>query len=49
MKKIHKGGVVLHIISYGCEIWSLTLREEYRLNVFENSADEDILDVRGWK
>jgi hypothetical protein len=21
---------------YGCEIWSLTLREEYRLKVFEN-------------
>ena len=22
---------------YGCETWSLTLREEYRLRVFENS------------
>jgi hypothetical protein len=21
---------------YGCETWSLTLREEYRLRVFEN-------------
>jgi hypothetical protein len=23
-------------LSVGCEIWSLTLREEYRLRVFEN-------------
>jgi hypothetical protein len=23
---------------YGCEPWSLTLREEHRLRVFENSA-----------
>jgi hypothetical protein len=23
---------------YGCETWSLTLREEYRLRVFENSV-----------
>jgi len=27
----------MHIISlYGCETWSLTLREESRLRVFEN-------------
>ena len=27
----------MHIISlYGCETWSLTLREERRLRVFEN-------------
>jgi hypothetical protein len=24
------------VILYGCEIWSLTLREEHRLRVFEN-------------
>jgi hypothetical protein len=23
-------------VSYGCETWSLTLREEHRLSVFEN-------------
>jgi hypothetical protein len=23
------------VVLYGCEIWSLTLREEYRLRVFE--------------
>jgi hypothetical protein len=24
------------VVLYGCETWSLTLREEYRLGVFEN-------------
>jgi hypothetical protein len=28
--------IILPVILYGCEIWSLTLREEYRLRVFEN-------------
>jgi hypothetical protein len=26
----------LLVVLYGCETWSLTLREEYRLRVFEN-------------
>ena len=24
------------VVLYGCDTWSLTLREEYRLKVFEN-------------
>jgi hypothetical protein len=28
--------IVLPVILYGCESWSLTLREEYRLRVFES-------------
>jgi len=28
--------IILPVILYGCEIWSLTLREERRLRVFEN-------------
>jgi hypothetical protein len=28
--------IILPIILYGCETWSLTLREEHRLRVFEN-------------
>jgi hypothetical protein len=28
--------VILLIALYGCETWSLTLREEHRLRVFEN-------------
>jgi len=28
--------IILPVILYGCETWSLTLREERRLRVFEN-------------
>jgi hypothetical protein len=28
--------IILPVVLYGCEIWSLTLREESRLRVFEN-------------
>ena len=28
--------IILPFVSYGCETWSLTLREELRLRVFEN-------------
>jgi hypothetical protein len=28
--------VILLIVLYGCETWSLSLREEHRLRVFEN-------------
>jgi hypothetical protein len=28
--------VILPAVRYGCETWSLTLREEHRLGVFEN-------------
>jgi hypothetical protein len=33
--KIHKT-IILPVVLYGCETWSLTLREEQRLRVFEN-------------
>jgi hypothetical protein len=33
--KIYKT-IILPVVSYGCETWSLILREEYRLRVFEN-------------
>jgi hypothetical protein len=28
--------IILPVALYGCETWSLTLREEHRLRVFEN-------------
>ena len=28
--------IILPVVRYGCETWSLTLREERRLRVFEN-------------
>jgi hypothetical protein len=33
--KIYKT-VIFPLVLYGCETWSLTLREEHRLRVFEN-------------
>jgi hypothetical protein len=30
--------IILPADFYGCKIWSLTLREEYRFKVFENRA-----------
>jgi hypothetical protein len=30
--------VILLVVLYGCETWSLTLREEHRLRVFENTV-----------
>ena len=33
--KIHRF-IILPVVLYGCETWSLTLREEHRLRVFEN-------------
>jgi hypothetical protein len=33
--KIYKA-VILPVVLYGCETWSLTLGEEHRLRVFEN-------------
>ena len=32
--KIYK--IILQVVLYGCETWSVTLREECRLRVFEN-------------
>jgi hypothetical protein len=28
--------IILPVVLYGCETWSLTLSEEHRLRVFEN-------------
>jgi hypothetical protein len=33
--KTHKT-IILPVVLYGCETWSLTLREEHRLRAFEN-------------
>ena len=33
--KIYKT-IILPVVLYGCETWSFTLREKYRLRVFEN-------------
>ena len=30
--------IILPVVLYGCETWSLTLKEEHRLRVFENKV-----------
>jgi hypothetical protein len=39
--KIYKT-VILPVALYGCETYSLALREEHRLRVYENSTEEYI-------
>jgi hypothetical protein len=33
---------ILPVVPYGCELWSLALREEYRLRAFEKGVEENI-------
>ena len=40
--KIYKT-IILPVVLYGCETWSLTLREERRLRVFENGVVRRII------
>jgi hypothetical protein len=35
--------IILPVVFYGCETWSLTFREERRLRVFENRVLRGIL------
>ena len=32
----YKKRIIFPVVLYGCETWSLTLRQEYRLRVLEN-------------
>ena len=38
--------IILPVVLYGCEIWSLTLREERRLRVFDNRVLRRIFGTR---
>ena len=38
--------IILHVVLYGCETWSVTLREEHRLRVFENRVLRRIFGPR---
>jgi len=44
--KIYRN-IILPVVLYGCETWSLTLREEYRLRVFENRVLRRIFGPKG--
>jgi hypothetical protein len=41
--------ITLPIVFYGCETWSLTLREERRLRVFENRVLRRVFGPRGMR
>jgi hypothetical protein len=43
--RIHKT-IILPVVLYGCETWSLTLREEHRLKVFENRVLRRIFGLK---
>ena len=38
--------IILPVVLYGCETWSLTLKEEHRLRVFENKVLRKIFGAR---
>jgi len=38
--------IILPVVSYGCETWSITLREELRLRVFENRVLRRIFEPK---
>jgi hypothetical protein len=38
--------IILPVVLYGCETWSLTLREEHRLSVFENRVLRGIFEPK---
>ena len=40
------GKIILPVVLYGCEAWSLTLREERKLRVFENMVLRRIFGPR---
>jgi hypothetical protein len=42
--------IILPVVLYGCETWSLTLKEEHRLRVFENRVLRRISESkREWR
>jgi hypothetical protein len=43
--RIYKA-INLPVVLYGCETWSLTLREEHRLKVFENKMIRRIFGLK---
>jgi hypothetical protein len=47
--------IIVPVVLYGCDTWSLTLREEYRLRVYENRVLRRIFGpkrdevIGGWR
>ena len=45
-KKLKYKTIILPVVLYGCETWSLTLREEHRLREFENKVLRNIFGAK---
>jgi hypothetical protein len=41
--------IILPVVLYGCETWSLTLREEHRLRVIENRVLRRIFGLKRYE
>jgi hypothetical protein len=39
--------IILSVVLYGCETWSLSLKEEHRLRMFENKVLRRIFETKG--
>jgi hypothetical protein len=39
--------IILPVVLHGCETWTLTLREEHRLSVFEDRMQRRIFEPKG--
>jgi hypothetical protein len=39
--------IILPVVLYGCETWSLALREEHRVRVFENGVIRRMFGLKG--
>jgi hypothetical protein len=39
--------IILSVVLYGCETWSITLMEEHRLRVFEDRVLRGIFEHKG--
>jgi len=44
--KYYTACIILPVVLYGCETWSLSLREERKLKVFENMVLRRVFEPR---
>ena len=47
MKIVKYRILILPTVLYGCETWSVTLREEHRLRVFDSGVLRKVFGVKG--
>jgi hypothetical protein len=40
--------MIMPVVVHGCETWSLTLKKEHRLRVYENRVLKRMFGPKGW-